>query len=642
MNRTYSSSNMEKAPPVITPKRNSLREVAVAYLSAKRARIGSGGRRIYELRPFSKHTPAAAGAEKNSWYVPSPALDRLRSSCETAYVLVEETTAEQRRVAEVIGDTRDPAAVTLAAAHRHGLVAAGKLPRLDVSRAQEVLATELDARGLIARRGEEVVFSVDPPGCVDVDDAVSVVLSSTPETSSSRLTVFVHIADPVSLISALSSDLRKSIVDTSMQRGFTTYLRDGVQIPILPAVLATNLCSLQQSKPRLAVTCELVLQEQEEMRQEEIIPEQILPEQIPLEETCYLPRVISARFFRNTVCNSAQLTYEDADNMLLQKCSNRKMATVSAALHKLNRILRANSDSHVIISKLMVLTNAAAARTLFETCINGTSASASAVPALLRRQLARSGPAEYLIQQKCEEPGIGGPPAADLLHHVSLGQSLYTHFTSPLRRAADQLVHAALLSVLPTSPTEATAAHLGVFCGFATSAQATVLNAVHAKQRRFQRDCDAVDMLVRLTSSNARRFSSGGIVYGHATISHFRWSEKHRVWKMDVQFRLERNECDESYLRAVPLTQQYDYYSGCVQYAKAMPAHIRISPCEKCCPPPNELDFTLTRMTAAESRVRIRIGEVIAIRAVYDPRAVFPKCMVCIQSDLLSTLLESA
>ncbi|CAI5730398.1 unnamed protein product [Hyaloperonospora brassicae] len=92
------------------------------------------------------------------------------------------------------------------------------------------------------------VFSVDPPGCQDIDDAMSV-----RRLPNGNVELGIHIADVSYFVqhgSALDLEGRR--------RGTTVYLV-GQRLDMLPSVLSADLCSLHENRDRFAVSviCEL-------------------------------------------------------------------------------------------------------------------------------------------------------------------------------------------------------------------------------------------------------------------------------------------------------------------------------------------------------------------------------------------------
>ncbi|KAG0246451.1 mitotic control protein dis3 [Mortierella sp. GBAus27b] len=98
------------------------------------------------------------------------------------------------------------------------------------------------------------VCSIDPPGCTDIDDALHV----TP-LPNGNYQVGVHIADVTHFVKAGNAmDLEAS------GRGTTVYLVNK-RIDMLPPLLGTNLCSLRSNVERLAFSCIWELNENAEI-----------------------------------------------------------------------------------------------------------------------------------------------------------------------------------------------------------------------------------------------------------------------------------------------------------------------------------------------------------------------------------------
>ncbi|XP_067948007.1 exosome complex exonuclease RRP44-like [Watersipora subatra] len=88
------------------------------------------------------------------------------------------------------------------------------------------------------------VCSVDPPGCTDIDDALH--CSQLPN---GNFEVGVHIADVTHFVRpGTALDLEAA------NRGTTVYLTDR-RIDMVPELLSSNLCSLRSNVDRLAFTC---------------------------------------------------------------------------------------------------------------------------------------------------------------------------------------------------------------------------------------------------------------------------------------------------------------------------------------------------------------------------------------------------
>ncbi|XP_056147865.1 exosome complex exonuclease RRP44 [Lampris incognitus] len=111
------------------------------------------------------------------------------------------------------------------------------LPKMPWTITPEDMAVRADLRHL-------TVCSVDPPGCTDIDDALH-----CRELDNGNLEVGVHIAD-VSHFIRPGNALDKEAAN----RGTTVYLC-GRRIDMVPELLSSNLCSLRCNVERLAFSC---------------------------------------------------------------------------------------------------------------------------------------------------------------------------------------------------------------------------------------------------------------------------------------------------------------------------------------------------------------------------------------------------
>lgn len=87
------------------------------------------------------------------------------------------------------------------------------------------------------------VFSVDPPGCQDIDDAMSV-----RRLPNGNVELGVHIADVSYFVT------HESPLDYEARSRATTVYLVGMRLDMLPSVLSGDLCSLHQNVDRLAVS----------------------------------------------------------------------------------------------------------------------------------------------------------------------------------------------------------------------------------------------------------------------------------------------------------------------------------------------------------------------------------------------------
>ncbi len=112
----------------------------------------------------------------------------------------------------------------------------------------ETLSKEEIAKRLDLRK--ETIFTIDPEDAKDFDDAVSLV-----DNNDGTVTLGVHIADVSHYVTEGSALDREALY-----RGTSVYLAGGV-IPMLPEHLSNNICSLKEGVERLTYSCMMIVEE---------------------------------------------------------------------------------------------------------------------------------------------------------------------------------------------------------------------------------------------------------------------------------------------------------------------------------------------------------------------------------------------
>ncbi|MEC5127315.1 ribonuclease R [Verrucomicrobiales bacterium BCK34] len=320
------------------------------------------------------------------------------------------------------------------------------------------------------------VISIDPADARDFDDAFFL----TP-AGRDRWTLWVHIADVSHYVkpgSALDREAKK--------RGNSTYLVDRV-IPMLPEALSNELCSLKPHVDRLSKCVEFLINND--------------------------GKVLKAQFHEAVIHSKRRYSYEEAfevlgrkpkdeiENMLVNagelamKIRKRRFANGALDLDfpetkirldedgKVKRIEKIDNDiSHQLIEEFMLLANEAVATRLIKLrrpsihrvherpdpkrlydyrqevlshnlpC--GNLEKAAEVQKLLKRlgsiaigAALKIGFLKSLMRARY---------AVEPLGHYGLAKEKYAHFTSPIRRYADLIVHRTLFEKAKSSVTELT------------------------------------------------------------------------------------------------------------------------------------------------------------------------------------------
>lgn len=156
------------------------------------------------------------------------------------------TKSPEGHIVQVLGAADAPGVDVLSIIKTHGLQES--LPR-EVEEAAETL--QADWKSEAARRldvRDRVTFTIDPVNAKDFDDALSV-----RRLEQDRLEIGIHIADVSHFVS------EGNVVDQeAYERGTSVYLVDRV-IPMLPERLSNDLCSLVPNQDRLTFSVLLTM-----------------------------------------------------------------------------------------------------------------------------------------------------------------------------------------------------------------------------------------------------------------------------------------------------------------------------------------------------------------------------------------------
>ena len=373
------------------------------------------------------------------------------------------------RVVERLGDADSPGAVSIAAIHAHGL----PMRFTDEALAEAAQATAPGLEGRADLRALPLV-TIDGADARDFDDAVWAEADSAPDNPGGWRAV-VAIADVAHFVrpgSALDKAAR--------ERGNSAYFPDRV-VPMLPEALSADLCSLKPGVDRACLAAHLRIDAEGELR--------------------------DWRFERALMHSAARLTYDGVQEAF-ERDGDGLAPSVRAAITALYGVygaLRAarerrgaldlelperevtmaddgtvarigfarRHDSHRLIEELMIAANVAAAGALetrhspsmYRVHDRPDSAKLEVLREFLRGRgiaVPRSGAirpdAFNRFLALLENPRDVGIASLMILRaqaqaaysprnigHYGLGLVRYAHFTSPIRRYADLMVHRALI-----------------------------------------------------------------------------------------------------------------------------------------------------------------------------------------------------
>lgn len=390
------------------------------------------------------------------------------------YVIAEAMPGGERRnrarVLERIGSSEDPKSISLVSIHTHGLPV--EFPPAALQQAERAEPATLDGREDL--RGLPLV-TIDGADARDFDDAVFAEADAD-KSNPKGWRIVVAIAD-VAWYVRPGDPLDRA----AQERGNSAYFPDRV-VPMLPEQLSNNLCSLRPGEDRACLAVDMRIDNAGEL--------------------------LSYRFTRGLMRSAARLTYEqlqtardgtdDDKTRPLRSTVIEPLYGAFAALARardkrgtldleiperqvlfrddgwIDKIVpRARLDSHRLIEEFMIAANVAAADALHaqdapvmyrihEPPSLGNLETLRASLAALEFKLAHAGtirPHHFagILQKaadtdklhivsdlilRAQSKAVYSP---EEIGHFGLALRRYCHFTSPIRRYADLLVHRALI-----------------------------------------------------------------------------------------------------------------------------------------------------------------------------------------------------
>lgn len=166
----------------------------------------------------------------------------------------------EAEVTEILGHKNDPGIDILSIIYKHGI---------SIDFPEEVMAQAADTPDTISPeelkgrtdRRDEVIVTIDGADAKDLDDAVSV-----KKLDNGNYQLGVYIADVTYYVE------KDSPIDLeAFERGTSVYLVDRV-IPMIPHRLSNGICSLNPNVDRLTIGCEMEINSRGEVVKHEIFP----------------------------------------------------------------------------------------------------------------------------------------------------------------------------------------------------------------------------------------------------------------------------------------------------------------------------------------------------------------------------------
>ncbi len=375
------------------------------------------------------------------------------------------------RITEILGRQEDPRAASLLAIAAHDIPT--EFPETVLKQAKSAKATECPREDLTGTP----LITIDPEDARDHDDAVFA------EATSDGWRVIVAIADVAAYVTPGSA-----LDVEALKRGNSTYFPDRV-VPMLPFELSADACSLRELEDRPCMAVEMMFDKAGTKR--------------------------SHRFMRATMRSAAKLSYEEAQTAIDGHPNEKARPLLKPVLEPLwaaygalteardrrgpleldlperkvemgedGKVLgirtKERFDAHKLIEEMMIQANVAAAEELekrnskliYRIHDAPSDAKIAALAEFLKTldikwplgEKAQTSRFNHLLSQaedgedaasiseivlRSQSQAIYSP---DNIGHFGLNLRKYAHFTSPIRRYSDLIVHRALISALKLGP----------------------------------------------------------------------------------------------------------------------------------------------------------------------------------------------
>ncbi len=360
---------------------------------------------------------------------------------------------------------------------------------------------------------KKTTFTIDPHDAKDFDDAISIAF-----LESGNVEIGVHIADVGHYVKPESYLDKEALL-----RGNSVYLVDRV-IPMLPERLSNELCSLRPHEDKLTFSAVF-----------------------ELDLNC---NIISSWFGKTIIHSDHRFTYEEAQEIIegavgpyqkevvtINKLARqfRKQRLSNGALNvksnevrfkldedgePIETILKISKEAHQLIEEFMLLANQEVAKKLAkpegkikkgvnvfrihdhpsEEKLNDLKLFLSSLGYEIIRK--KNKPITYSlnnIMQEAEKRGdldLISPMiiramskaiySTDNVGHYGLAFDYYTHFTSPIRRYADLVVHRSLIDFLEKQAISTDTKHLNHICNHISKMEKQAVDAERASVKYMQ------------------------------------------------------------------------------------------------------------------------------------------------------------
>ena len=359
-----------------------------------------------------------------------------------------------------------------------------ELPKLPWNVPQEEYARRKDLRDI-------PVCSVDPIGCTDIDDA----LHCIPIPDTHCVEVGVHIADVSHFIRP------KSLLDAeAARRGTTVYLADK-RIDMVPELLSSNLCSLMEGEERLSFSVIWKIDPETAEIVDTVFTKSVIKSQAALSYEVAQSWIddlsrndVITKGLRQLNAIAKKLKQKRIENGALILASPEIRFLVDSETHDpISLENKKELETNSMVEEFMLLANVSTARqtySYFPKCailrrhpappernykplLRATESRGLSIDISSAQSLSESLQSchipdnEYsntllkILTTRCMQQAkyfCSGSLDREEFYHFGLANDIYTHFTSPIRRYPDILVHRLLAASIGVDPPDSSLA----------------------------------------------------------------------------------------------------------------------------------------------------------------------------------------
>jgi exoribonuclease R len=359
--------------------------------SKKRFGFNKRGTPVYLFRPLDTSMPEAKVASKCA---------KIYGTQKNVYARVVYSNLEEggrQNLCSIIGHVDDSEAIRLMLLNKWlGNIKTGN-KRFNLTDQQQFSPAQEAAPP--AEYEADYICTIDPVDCVDMDDALSIYRCEEGVTLSAHIT---DVDDYIPCDSELDAIFKRQPLTIYHGGGETCRPTHA-----LPETLSTDLCSLVAGQRRTVLTVSFLISEDAIKRVD---------------------------LGRHRIVSVAKLTYEEANQQIGSKIQNPLKDMADLVERHFPKVENSASDdpAHALVERMMIACGKVVAGRLLE-C-------SGELPCLVRKHTNNKtstskirSAAEYVLVRPSEHGKIHP--------HEGMGLECYMHFTSPIRRYADLVVH---------------------------------------------------------------------------------------------------------------------------------------------------------------------------------------------------------